>query len=985
MKKIFVIFTVILSVLVLNIQVVDAAGSCTATLSDTPIRASGLNSTTKIWFPEGSRTGYVYLASLTGNGKRSVALCIDRGKRAGTAYKRSEASEKNLANYLTRPNVRKAYAMAQSALSGGMGYSGNEIRYYIAQAIIWYEFEGVSTETYVRSLIYDLVSQLYSNAPPKTVLDDITNGMYNQWKSQSQYSGKLYVYESITSSGSYQRFITGLQLDVCPPGEVPEIPENPGDTPQACTGGVVKVAGASAVCANDNNVHSGSFYEYVDSNECGDADYEYGAPTGQKLGTFGQLYCLEQAVQSYPGGISTPLALGTSLIWPTSSATSKTVWGNLYPLSYRGVKTCKIRITGNPEQKVRDYFNSIQSSVSSYDSVRRNNNGNCGSVYDGQIASAQQDVNSKQNSYNSAVSVYNAAVNDYNAQNSACNSANSALQSCNNNVNACNSRYNACVNEWREKCRSLAGNAGNQTQTCIDSKCKRNCGGCSQQQQNANTTCGAVAQKQQTMNQKQQAMNSAKSSLDSANSRLNSLRSQKSACEDYMSKYRKAVEIIDSVSNVARHSFNVEDLYQFQSGTAISYNDPEYGATHVLNGNTGYSCTGCEGNTSFSQSYGLSLDPSQLIPTIQAMLRNITDRVVTVEANVTYTLPANLYYYADKRTNKPLMQPTGDYITLGYSNLPTSYNASTKKKYDLKVLVNSLGENGKFTELANATPYTCNYSVTNTTTDECVCPDGTKHAGEDLYCIIFNASKSETTLTCADAQTLYCNSDDQFDEYCTDDKFCPNDKSIKITSCIKNGYSYQYCVDNLCGITDDYHCPKGTYNDGMDIKPCVFANIDMGLEAALQYCKDTVCPYKGGINIIYRTISLRNPFPGKKAKGPTANFSLDNLQGRFPGANWNSKLLVRNQILYNRNVEGNSVYQKEPLYTFILDTATIKNIREYNNSREASGGYADFTLECNSQGVACKSNKFLRESNSGLVSGVCSSASNANFYACAES
>lgn len=134
------------------------------------------------------------------------------------------------------------------------------------------------------------------------------------------------------------------------------------------------------------------------------------------------------------------------------------------------------------------------------------------------------------------------------------------------------------------------------------------------------------------------------------------------------------------------------------------------------------------------------------------------------------------------------------------------------------------------------------------------------------------------------------------------------------------------------------------------------------------------------LRFVYRPINLNNPFPGY--------FGI----GRNYGYNWTSET-VDQYILNNRGSESESLYQeKEPLYVINLDSATIREIREYNEEH----AYDDFTLSCSSgEGTECISN-FLRGNifsadNSSftknlLSGGTCSdiNALGNDFYACAD-
>lgn len=140
-------------------------------------------------------------------------------------------------------------------------------------------------------------------------------------------------------------------------------------------------------------------------------------------------------------------------------------------------------------------------------------------------------------------------------------------------------------------------------------------------------------------------------------------------------------------------------------------------------------------------------------------------------------------------------------------------------------------------------------------------------------------------------------------------------------------------------------------------------------------------------NVVYRPISLTNPFPGI------------NGNGRTPGTNWNK--LVRNSdgtllkyngntvtaydyyIKYNRGYNDYEVYQTDPLYVIKLDPKTMKEIRNYNKAHE--NDYNDFDLSCQN-GEKCIS-KFLRGQASGfginlIDSGTCKDITASSFDSC---
>ncbi len=985
----------------------------------------------------------LYIASLKDStGGMQLAFCLNPGYSIDNATKNAYIRKAAGSNITYR--MRVAYEYGRKA---NINTQDGQLKYLTAQVAIWEEAtnpntsDGTFRTNFNRDASEALVTYLKSNKVPENLIGkiqtDYRNNFLEELDKGNVYKGKLYVYE-YKNGGRYQKFLTGLPGNVCPndktycpsPNDSIDITacinsgkeyaecvsENCPNTNTCPDGYGVKVVGNPPVCVNDNQMTTAKYHTEMDTSVCGTTIEEGTLET--PVGQYCNLYCKEEVYVNYPGGISSPISLGTSIVWPTSTATEHTVWKNLYSLSYRGYKTCVLKIKN--EQKVREDYNTFVTFINSHRDKYENNrtNNSCALTYQPVIDQANENLKNVQTTKQQVENVYNEANKAYQAAAGQCSTATREYEQstektqcdiATNKVNGFNANKQA---QYIQEHGTVEGMAQfeRDKKDAIDNQhywCNNRAAAKKNAMDNA---CANSNSKKTVLDNAKNALNAATQDVKNAETNLKNAQSELDNCYNYIKYYNYASNIIEELNTCANYSISPENLYRFTSDTSISYDDNEYGATYSLTGNTPqYACDGC----SAEYHYEFDKNGCNNANCLTKLLNTIGERTISVTALTTYSLPDNIYRYVSKKDNKPLVSPIGDVIDVGYSFLPTSYNAKVGKLYNLNIIVNSLGENGKFTQLAQSKPYTCNYSVMNAPSDECVCPDGTEHAGEDLYPIIYNASTSANPMTCADAQLKYCNA--TVETYCpsdqtiniTDclknssfqhcvstlcpngsgDKFCPNDSSIKITACLNNGNSYDYCVNAICSNNVDYHCPKGTFNDGMDIKPCVFANIHMGLEAALQYCKDTVCP--GGQRIIYRTISLRNPFPGKTAGAgvsyTTNKFSLDPHLGRYPGSNWNSELLVKNQILYNRNVEGNAVYQKEPLYTFILDTNTIKEIRKYNDSQEKVGGYADFTLECNSNGVACLSNQFLRESISGLIGGVCSSGAKSDFYGCAES
>lgn len=434
------------------------------------------------------------------------------------------------------------------------------------------------------------------------------------------------------------------------------------------------------------------------------------------------------------------------------------------------------------------------------------------------------------------------------------------------------------------------------------------------------------------------------------------------------------------------------------------------------------------------------LDTIENVSLNQNIFELVENRSISINREYFYYLNDELKASIDKK-ELTLNSGSGNRnVTLSFGNSDTITSAllaekdKNKEKGSLKLKVNSLNStfNSKLNKLKNE--YICYYEVSDTPSACVTCPVGSKHAGKDLTGeLLLNPGLTVNDLI----QQGICDVDEMADPAKIT---CPDNENINLEECICDGGTYEVCKEklcppcteeecpkeNICLINSDqceeritkykmmyniycptvdadgnstgsklcgtrYHCPGGE-SDDMDPTPCINKMVALGynLVDALNYCEKTVCPY-GGSKLQYRVISLENPFPGENL---SKSFKFTNTySGRYPGINWLSnnknENVVYKEILNNRKVNGSDVYNQEPLYEFDLDAAAIKQIRKYNKSREDDGGYNDFGLECNLKGVACISNNFLRNNNTGIgnyfTGGKCKTATSDNdFKACAE-
>ena len=347
-------------------------------------------------------------------------------------------------------------------------------------------------------------------------------------------------------------------------------------------------------------------------------------------------------------------------------------------------------------------------------------------------------------------------------------------------------------------------------------------------------------------------------------------------------------------------------------------------------------------------------------------------------------MPDDTYRYIDPKTKKASNKKEADSLDIGFGNLATSLNSEVGKKLNMKITDLKLGSGNIFSKEIEKINYVCTYE-TKKDGGSCVCPPGTYHEGKNLWNRIV---QSGSGLSCIEAQMEYCDDSGitppetgEVSLYCPE----PN-QHIQLDSCVYAGNTYQSCKDRLCNDPNyppgnKYECPSNTKHWHMDISNCVEAYLKKGkpLNNAIPMCQKLLCNYDG-IPIIYRPISLINPFPSRYIDGGIPSFNTDNISGRYPGYNWNSVKLVEKEILNNRNEKNYNVYNRTPLYIIDLDAASMRNIRDYNENQERFGGYSDFTLECKNGGK-CLSNKFLR----GIIrmsGGTCRPASSTEFENC---
>lgn len=256
----------------------------------------------------------------------------------------------------------------------------------------------------------------------------------------------------------------------------------------------------------------------------------------------------------------------------------------------------------------------------------------------------------------------------------------------------------------------------------------------------------------------------------------------------------------------------------------------------------------------------------------------------------------------------------------------------------------------------NPYKYTCKFLGQTVDLTSCLTDEG-KTYGQCFteYC---NTDTKCTTEPCYFCKTK--SGTDHDISSCVAKEVAVNHKKIKlaIKYCTVNtaecsDYGKKVCSEN-CKWTSTTKAGRTYYIKTCDDseEPC--ETLDLG------YCKDGKCQ-----KIVYRTIDLNNPFPGKNGEGVTSDFS-NNGTGRYPNSNWNYAPLVKEKILNARGAQGDDLYKLEPLYTIILTPENMKKIKSKSSGTHGYNyehKYSDFTLNClnKKEDTACISS-FLHNS-----------------------
>jgi hypothetical protein len=335
-----------------------------------------------------------------------------------------------------------------------------------------------------------------------------------------------------------------------------------------------------------------------------------------------------------------------------------------------------------------------------------------------------------------------------------------------------------------------------------------------------------------------------------------------------------------------------------------------------------------------------------------------------------YTLPASVYRYVLKPSGESVNQKPGageNYVDLGYSNLPIHYSRATGS-YDIFLQYTSLGPNHNFNKfIFEGAELNVNYGESlsiytwlfenNLTWMIADCGEGGHHLSHYFGAPLIAAGRLNEFLDSGCAKQYGCKLLETRSPYRVS---CPGD----IVDSRHGGSSSNYkrlmqCIAEKRIVTASSEECDTKYDCKYNVRNSLMDNPN----------DPTLNPQ--GIDVVYRTISLTNPFPGK------------NGNGRTPGSNWNSSSLIKQYITNNRNLSNPEriYFDREPMYEINLTPVVIKEIRTHNRKQAAynRGGYADFELNCGTgTGRECKS-YFIRDVFSKyFISNRCGMSSNWN-------
>ena len=672
------------------------------------------------------------------------------------------------------------------------------------------------------------------------------------------------------------------------------------------------------------------------------------------LKNFYQIHCLLELTQQYPGNVSSSIATGGYLVWPNNGINEKINKAGLplYPLSLTYSKKCKMDI--------------LSDDITTDD----------GTKYNGLKTSFATVYKDMSDQYNTTDEDKKAGVTDFATnRDDKCSVSLGNKNSKWDDYDKASKAYTACVETEKGKCVTCEAS---------DSECLTRAENCQKDAQGPKKKCqNEYAEKEKAETAFHKAETQYNACIDFKNAYNNVTK--------FVKKWKDIVSISNNFNNISVSDFgaNIDFTYGFESiyGTYHLQKIANSTTDIVVSNRSSQSTLSDDplDNGSLRQNYVTNFNSD-----VERLKSEISEKTAEVSKTIKYDLnkqsglPSKNTAYVKKNNIKSIsnVQNISNYTNIGFVNLPIPFDAELKE-YELKLTTEITGS-GVPQEIKDGITknYVCHYTVTNDSS-VCRCPDNTKMAGMSLE------SKLSDETTCAEAQALYCDEPVPV----RTSYVCPSNtknSGYDLSSCVNSGGTLDSCISKWCNDNpEDIKCPESAKaTDGMSkqFRNCVIVKLNQGLDLnqAKNAC-NVFCESKGK-KIIYRTISLSNPFPSYDSDETVTQSNLkvgmfnDDIKGRYPGMNWNSTTTVKNKILNNRGVDGDKVYTKTPLYTFKLDAKTIQAIRKYNKKHK----YTDFKLECKKGSAAACISTFVHSSTSGRTgTGTCDKTlTKKTFYTC---
>ncbi len=229
-----------------------------------------------------------------------------------------------------------------------------------------------------------------------------------------------------------------------------------------------------------------------------------------------------------------------------------------------------------------------------------------------------------------------------------------------------------------------------------------------------------------------------------------------------------------------------------------------------------------------------------------------------------------------------------------------------------------------------------------------------------------------------------CRWDREEDKYYLNGEEISEDEYLKECPCSTSNGKYYINMEEVSKSEYEKVCPPEE-KECPDDDPCCYGYCGPKKCPPTEDCDGDPGDFPGGINVIYRTIDLNNPFPGysdeKRETGANwCSYDVSEKKLKCDGYKGGDNDVVEEAIFNNRDVKTNPeyAYNEEPIYEFELDSTKIQEIRDYNKKQE----YSDFTLTCEENGTACKLSSKVK--NLLELKGVCVNAKGNSFYTCDE-